>query len=320
MIILYSAVFGFCLDLLFSDSHKIPHPVLFIGKLIGFLDKKLRNPAHSPKKQTILGALTVLIVLLSVFSITALLVYIAYKIHPILAVVIEILLCFSSCATKSLKKESMAVFYALEENDIPKARHALSMIVGRDTQNLSEEQIVRAAVETVAENASDGVIAPMMYFIIGGGIFSYIYKAVNTMDSMLGYKNDKYLYFGRAAAKLDDVFNYIPSRFCAFAMMAASFFCGMDIKNAFKIFKRDRFNHQSPNSAQTESVCAGAMRIQLAGDSYYFGKLVKKKTIGDALRPVQRQDIKRANTLLYATATISFAVLIGIRIILLLII
>ena len=178
------------------------------------------------------------------------------------------------------------------------------MIVGRDTEHLTEEGVAKAAIETVAENTSDGVIAPMLYTALGGPVLGFLYKAVNTMDSMVGYKNDKYMYFGRCAAKLDDVVNYIPARISALLMIAVSFLPGKayDGKGAWRIWRRDRRKHASPNSAQTEAVCAGSLGVQLAGDASYFGKIVKKPTIGDAHRPVEYEDIKRANGLLYRTA------------------
>ena len=202
----------------------------------------------------------------------------------------------------------MKVYRELKKDDLEAARYAVSMIVGRDTKVLDMTGVTKAAVETVAENTSDGVAAPLFYMAIGGPVLGWVYKAVNTMDSMVGYKNDKYLYLGRAAAKLDDVLNFIPSRLCAWIMIFAAYLPSkgheFDGKNAKKLFLRDRFNHASPNSAQTESVCAGALRVRLAGDAWYFGKLVKKKYIGDDLRPVEPEDIRRANRLLYRTSWI----------------
>ena len=196
------------------------------------------------------------------------------------------------------------VYKALKKDDLEGARYAVSMIVGRDTQVLDATGVAKAAVETVAENTSDGVIAPLIYLAIGGPILGFMYKAINTMDSMVGYKNDKYMYFGRCAAKLDDVVNYIPARISALLMIAVSFLPGKayDGKGAWRIWRRDRRKHASPNSAQTEAVCAGSLGVQLAGDASYFGKIVKKPTIGDAHRPVEYEDIKRANGLLYRTA------------------
>ena len=219
----------------------------------------------------------------------------------------------------------MKVYHAFEKQDTEGARYAVSMIVGRDTKPLSPQGIMKAAVETVAENTSDGVIAPLFFMAIGGAPLAFLggtlpmllYKAVNTMDSMVGYKNEKYYYFGFAAAKLDDLANFIPARLSAFMMIAAAFLTGLDGKNAWKIFWRDRFNHKSPNSAQTEAVCAGALRVQLAGNAYYFGKLYEKPTIGDDLRPVENRDIRRANRLMMGTAWLSLILALTVRLLLL---
>lgn len=209
---------------------------------------------------------------------------------------LETFWCGQLLATKSLKDESMKVYDRLKNGTIEEARYAVSMIVGRDTQSLTEEGVTKAAVETVAENSSDGIIAPMLYMAIGGIPLMFLYKGINTMDSMLGYKNDKYLYFGRCAAKLDDVANYIPARTSGWLMALSTVFVGMDTKNAVKIYRRDRRNHASPNSAQTEAAMAGALDVQLAGNAYYFGKLYEKPTIGDPIRPVEIEDIPQART------------------------
>lgn len=231
----------------------------------------------------------------------------AYVLHPYLGMLIETIMTYQILATKCLKTESMKVYKCLKEEGIEEARRAVSMIVGRDTAVLDEEGVAKAAIETVAENTSDGVIAPMLYTALGGPILGFLYKAVNTMDSMVGYKNDKYLYFGRAAAKLDDAVNFLPSRISACLMILAAFLGGhaYDGKRAYKIYRRDNRKHASPNSAQTESVCAGALGIQLAGDASYFGKIVKKPYIGDALRKVEYEDIQRVNHLMYLTVGIS---------------
>ena len=248
--------------------------------------------------------LLVLAVLSSTVFVTAVLLLGAYRLHPYLGAVIESIMTYQILATKCLKVESMKVYQELKKGDIAASRKAVSMIVGRDTECLDETGVAKAAIETVAENTSDGVIAPMIFTAIGGPILGFFYKAVNTMDSMVGYKNERYLHFGRAAAKFDDICNYIPSRISAYLMIAGTYFLGKeyDGKHAYYIYKRDRYHHASPNSAQTEAVCAGALSIQLAGDAWYFGKLVKKPFIGDALRPVEYEDIRRANRLLYATA------------------
>lgn len=302
---------GFVLDLLIGDPHFIPHPVRLIGSLISFLDKRLNsdvkynsseNEANLTKyKRGVLLAFTVII---ATFIVSAMILVAAYSINLYAGVIAEAVMTWQILATKCLRVESMRVYDVLRTDGVDAGRRAVSMIVGRDTSVLDEAGVTRAAVETIAENTSDGVIAPMLYTAIGGPVLGFVYKAVNTMDSMLGYKNDKYMYFGRFAARLDDVVNFIPARISAYLMIIAAFIGGrqFDGRNAYRIFKRDRFNHASPNSAQTESVCAGALRVQLAGDAVYFGRLVKKKYIGDRLREIEYEDIKRANRLMYITA------------------
>ena len=302
-------ILGFCLDLLLGDPHFLYHPIRIIGNLIAWTEKWIRKCFPKTSGGELAGGtVTVLIVVILGTGVPALLLYGACWLHPAAGLVLESIFCWQLLATKSLKDESMKVYDQLEKKDLKGARYAVSMIVGRDTNVLDEKGVTKAAVETVAENTSDGVAAPLFYMAIGGPVLGWVYKAVNTMDSMVGYKNDKYLYLGRAAAKLDDVLNFIPSRLCAWIMILAAYLPSkgheFDGKNAKKIFLRDRFNHASPNSAQTESVCAGALRVRLAGDAWYFGKLVKKKYIGDDLRPVEPEDIRRANRLLYRTSWI----------------
>ncbi len=317
---IFAFIAGFVLDLLIGDPHFIPHPVRLIGSLISFLDKRLNCDAGNNRsgektavdaniektklskyKRGMLLAFTVIIV---VFAVSALILETAYSINLYAGIIVEAVMTWQILATKCLRVESMRVYDALRTDGVDAGRRAVSMIVGRDTSVLDAAGVTRAAVETIAENTSDGVIAPMLYTAIGGPVLGFVYKAVNTMDSMLGYKNDKYMYFGRFAARLDDVVNFIPARISAYLMIAAAFIGGrqFDGRNAYRIFKRDRFNHASPNSAQTESVCAGALRVQLAGDAVYFGKLVKKKYMGDGLREIEYEDIKRANRLMYITA------------------
>lgn len=308
---IFAFIAGFLLDLLIGDPHFIPHPVRLIGSLISFLDKRLNCDAKyniSEKKLNLIkykrGMLLVFAVIFATFTMSVIIIVAAYSINLYAGVIAEAVMTWQILATKCLRVESMRVYDALRTDGVDAGRKAVSMIVGRDTSVLDEAGVTRAAVETIAENTSDGVIAPMLYTAIGGPVLGFVYKAVNTMDSMLGYKNDKYMYFGRFAARLDDVVNFIPARISAYLMIAAAFIGGrqFDGKNAYRIFKRDRFNHASPNSAQTESVCAGALRVQLAGDAVYFGKLVKKKYIGDGLREIEYEDIKRANRLMYITA------------------
>jgi len=308
---IFAFIAGFVLDLLIGDPHFIPHPVRLIGSLISFLDKRLNCDAGcniSEKKLNLIkykrGMLLVFTVIFATFAMSVIIIVAAYSINLYAGVIAEAVMTWQILAIKCLRVESMRVYDALRTDGVDAGRRAVSMIVGRDTSVLDAAGVTRAAVETIAENTSDGVIAPMLYTAIGGPVLGFVYKAVNTMDSMLGYKNDKYMYFGRFAARLDDVVNFIPARISAYLMIAAAFIGGrqFDGKNAYRIFKRDRFNHASPNSAQTESVCAGALRVQLAGDAVYFGKLVKKKYIGDGLREIEYEDIKRANRLMYITA------------------
>lgn len=308
---IFAFIAGFVLDLLIGDPHFIPHPIRLIGSLISFCDKRLNCDAGyniSEKKLNLIkykrGMLLAFTVIFATFAMSVIIIVAAYSINLYAGVIAEAVMTWQILATKCLRVESMRVYDALRTDGVDAGRKAVSMIVGRDTSVLDEAGVTRAAVETIAENTSDGVIAPMLYTAIGGPVLGFVYKAVNTMDSMLGYKNDKYMYFGRFAARLDDVVNFIPARISAYLMIAAAFIGGrqFDGKNAYRIFKRDRFNHASPNSAQTESVCAGALRVQLAGDAVYFGKLVKKKYIGDGLREIEYEDIKRANRLMYITA------------------
>ncbi len=300
---------GFLLDLLLGDPYFLPHPIRLIGKLISGTERRLRskiakNETDKSRSELRQGAALVLIVLASVVMVSSFLLLAAYRIHSYVGVAMESLMTYQILAVKCLKVESMKVYQCLKNGNLEQARKAVSMIVGRDTEMLDEEGVAKAAVETVAENTSDGVIAPMLYLAAGGPILGFFYKAVNTMDSMVGYKNEKYLYFGRAAAKLDDFVNFLPARISALLMIVASYLSGSDFsgKGAWNIYRRDRRKHASPNSAQTESVCAGALSIRLAGDASYFGKTVKKPYIGDALRKVEYEDIKRANRLLYVTA------------------
>ena len=311
---------GYILDLLFGDPLWLWHPVIGIGKLIKWTEKWLERAfgidlSHTKKrngtKEIVAGGLLVLIVLMLTAFFVGTLLFLAGKIHPYVRIIIESILCYQILATKSLKTESMKVYEKLCNCSLEEGRKAVSMIVGRDTNALTNEGVIKATVETIAENTSDGVIAPMFYLLLGGAPLGLVYKAVNTMDSMIGYKNDRYFYFGRVAAKLDDILNYIPARIAAILMIVSSFLLKLDGKGALKIFKRDRYNHASPNSAQTEAVCAGALSIQLAGDAYYFGVLHHKKTIGDKKREVEAEDIKRANRLLYLTAFISFLLSVG---------
>lgn len=312
---LVALVMGYILDLIFGDPYWMPHPVRFIGNLISLLEKVIRRFISKTKRGEYIGGIILTAIVVSISMVIPLIIIlIAKTINKYLALIVESFMCYQILATKSLKVESMKVYDELAKNDLPSARKAVSMIVGRDTKDLTFSGVAKAAVETVAENTSDGIIAPMIFIAIGGAPMGFFYKAINTMDSMVGYKNERYINFGRFAAKLDDVVNYLPARISAYQMILSSFFLRYDYKNAFKIYKRDRYNHASPNSAQTESVCAGALDVQLAGNAYYFGKLYEKPTIGDDIREINYDDIKKANRLLYCTSIISIVIISVIKI------
>ena len=306
---LYALILGFGLDLLIGDPHSIPHPVVYIGKLIDWTEKGMRKLfPKTVRGENFAGAAIWLIVVTVSTGLPALFLWLAYGVNRFLGLALETVMCAQILATKSLRQESMKVYAALKTGDLEQARYAVSMIVGRDTQRLDEAGVTRAAVETVAENTSDGILAPMLFLAIGGAPLGFFYKAVNTMDSMLGYVEMPYKNVGLVPAKMDDVFNYIPARISAFLMLAAGTLLGLDGKNGWKIFKRDRYNHASPNSAQTESVCAGLLGLRLAGDAWYHGVLHKKKFIGDPLREIEASDIPRACRLLYLTAFLGLLV------------
>ena len=307
---------GLLLDLLFGDPVWLYHPVRLIGNWISWAERQLRKVcgSHLMAAGGVLWVMTALMAFLIPFALLAL----AGWLHPALRFLLETFWCFQILAARSLSSESRKVYEKLKESDLPGARRAVSMIVGRDTEKLTEEGVTKAAVETVAENTSDGVTAPLIYMMIGGAPLGFLYKAVNTMDSMLGYKNDRYLYFGRIPAKMDDIFNYIPARITGLLMTAAAFLTGLDGKNAWRIYRRDRRKHASPNAAQTESVCAGALGVQLAGDAVYFGKVYKKEFIGDALRRIEPEDIQRTGRLMYAAEFLTFLLCGGIKLTLIL--
>lgn len=315
--ILPAVILGFLLDLIIGDPRWLYHPVRIIGKEIVFFEKILRKLLPEGKRGERTGGILLVILVTGVTTgVVWLILYLLYGWNQWAGFLLETFWCYQILATRSLKVESMRVYEALKTKDLEKSRRAVSMIVGRDTSVLDETGVTKAAVETVAENTSDGIIAPLIFLIIGGAVGGFFYKSINTMDSMVGYKNEKYQYFGTAAAKLDDVVNYIPARLSGVFMVLAAGFTGMDRKNAWKIFLRDRYNHASPNSAQTEAVMAGALDVELAGDAWYFGVLHKKKTIGDPIRQVEPEDIPRANRLMYGTAILTVAVLGALRFVL----
>lgn len=316
---LAALIIGFGIDLIVGDPHGFPHPVVLIGKLIDTLEHRLRD--LFPKTafgEKIAGAFLWIFTALVSFLIPALILRLCHNISPWLRLVVESVMCWQILATKSLRDESMKVYYALESGDLEESRYALSMIVGRDTAELDDAGVTRAAVETVAENTNDGVAAPLFFLTIGGAPLGFFYKAVNTMDSMLGYIEPPYKNIGLVPAKMDDVMNFVPAQISALLMLAAGSILRLDVKNGWKIFCRDRFNHTSPNAAQTESVCAGLLGLRLAGDARYHGVLHKKKYIGDALREIEHEDIPRANRLLYGTALLALLLCSMIKLIIML--
>lgn len=303
---------GFILDTIIGDPYKLPHPIRWIGSFISILEKLCRKIARNNTMLMILGAILAIVVI-SVSGGITLLVLKLSSFNKYAYTTVSAIICYYMLAGKSLKTESMKVYKAFENNDTEGARKAVSMIVGRDTQSLTKEGIIKAAVETVAENSSDGVIAPLIYMLIFGPVGGVVYKAVNTMDSMIGYVEEKYFYIGKFAAKLDDVLNYIPARISGILVIISAFILRYDYKNAFMIFKRDRRKHASPNSAQTESAMAGALGVQLAGDATYFGVVHKKPYIGDKKREIENEDIKRANDIMYTMTIICLIVGLVIR-------
>ena len=301
---------GFLIDCLLGDPAALPHPIVLIGKGIAALEKALRKrfPA-TPEGERAAGRVLVVCMLLLSALIPAAVLWLCSLVSRWLFFAVCCVMSWQIFAAKCLKQEAEKVRAKLDAGDLPAARYQVSMLVGRDTAELTETQVAKAAIETVAENTSDGVIAPMFYLMIGGPVLGFVYKAINTMDSMLGYKNDKYINFGRCAAKVDDAANFLPARLSALGMIAAAALTGFDGKNAARIWRRDRRKHASPNGAQTESVCAGALHIQLAGNAFYFGKLYEKPFIGDPDRPVEAADISRSCRLMYGTSVILLLVL-----------
>ncbi len=311
---LFALLIGFCIDSVIGDPHGFPHPVVAIGRLISLLERGFRRLFPKTKAGEIAAGacIWVLTVLVST-AVPAAVLWLCMRVSVWLRLFVESVMCCQVLAAKSLRDESMKVYTALQTGTLSDAQQAVSMIVGRDTKRLDEKGVARAAVETVAENTSDGVIAPLVFLCIGGAPLGFFYKAVNTMDSMLGYVEPPYKNVGLVPAKMDDVLNFLPARLSALFLLAAGFFLRLDVKNGWKIFRRDRYKHASPNSAQTESVCAGLLGLQLAGDAWYHGVLHKKEFIGDAKREIEYADIPRTCRLMYAAAILALLVCCGVK-------
>ena len=321
MYILIASVVGFAADQIFADPEKLPHPVVLIGKMITAYERRaFARTDDDEKKLLSYGRRMSFLIPFVTLLLSGAVLFCCYKIHPLLFLALECFWCFQCLALCGLKRAAKKVYAELRSGNVEAARNALSMIVGRDTGSLSKEGIIRGAVETVAENASDGVIAPLLFMMIGGAPLALCYKAVNTLDSMVGYKNEKYLAFGRASALWDDKWNYLPARISALLLIVSCRFCGFDAANAVRIWKRDRRAHASPNSAQTESCVAGALHIRLAGPAYYFGQYFEKSYIGDDDRPVEEADILKTNRMVTAASVTALIIFVCIRFLVILLI
>lgn len=315
MEIVCAALGGFILDLLLGDPAWMPHPVVAMGRCIASLEPRLRSVfPGTPAGERTAGRVLAAVLPLGTLALSLGLIRLCRLVHPALALGLETVWCWQALAVKGLASESENVRRCLTGGTLEEARRAVGRIVGRDTAALTAQGVTKAAVETVAENFADGVAAPMVYMLLGGAPLALCCKAVNTMDSMVGYKNERYLHFGRAAARLDDAVNYLPARLAALLLVLAAGLTGQSVSGALRIWRRDRRCHASPNSAQTESAMAGALGVQLAGPASYFGQVHQKPTIGDALREVEPEDIRRANRMLYTASFLCLALLCAARI------
>lgn len=304
---LLALLLGFCVDMVLGDPRCIPHPVRGMGWLIRKLEPPMRKTFPRTERGELHAGICMVVLVVGLTGLTTgLTLGTAGLVHPALKGLLEVVICWQILAARSLRTETMKVVQALEKGTLEDGRRAVSMVVGRDTEQLTEEEVLAAAVETVAENAADGIMAPLLWAALLGPVGGMCYKAVNTLDSMIGYQNKRYLYFGRAGALLDDACNFLPARISGVLMCLAAFL-GFDGKGAFRIFLRDRRNHKSPNSAHTEAACAGALGLRLGGTHLYFGKPVVKPTIGDPVRPICRADVKRANNLALLTSLLALA-------------
>lgn len=310
-----AALGGFVLDLLLGDPAWMPHPVVGMGRCVTFLEPRLRTvfPA-APEGERAAGAVLAAALPLGTLALSLGLIWLCRLVHPALAFALETVWCWQALAVRGLAAESENVRRCLTGGTLEEARRAVGRIVGRDTGALTPQGVTRAAVETVAENFADGVAAPLFYMLLGGAPLALCCKAVNTMDSMVGYKNERYLHFGRAAARLDDAVNFLPARLAALLLILSAGLTGESLSGALKIWRRDRRRHASPNSAQTESAMAGALGIRLGGPASYFGQIHDKPAIGDPRREVEPGDIRRANRMLYTASVLCLALLCTLRI------
>ena len=318
MTVFYAMLLGFALDLLFGDPAWLPHPVVLMGKIITWFERVVRPRfPKTPRYELRCGALLALSLPLLSLALSGGVCLLARRVHPLAALAVQSFWCAQSLAARGLYTESMRVYAALRAGELDAARTAVARIVGRDTGRLDAQGVAKAAVETVAENFSDGVAAPLLFMLLGGAPLALTYKAVNTLDSMVGYQNERCLYFGRASARLDDAANYLPSRVAALFWIAAAALTGFDARRAFLIWRRDANKHLSPNAGQTESACAGALHIQLGGDAWYFGKRVKKAALGDELRPCEAGDIPRTNRMMLCASVLLLLFCAALRLVVL---
>ncbi len=304
---------AFLLDLLLGDPANLPHPVRYIGKLIQFLESKFLKLEDTSENQQMMGVFLLIGTVGTVFAFYTALIWVAKIWHPMIGFGIEIFVLYQMLATKCLAFEGMRIFKALKNNDLEQARTLIGYLVSRETSEMTEEDIIKATIETVTENIIDGVISPMFFALIGGAPLGMAYKAANTLDSMVGYKNDKYTYFGWASARFDDVLNWIPARITGVLVIIAALFTGMDFKRAAFVLIRDKNNHASPNSPFAEAPAAGALRIQLGGKATYFGVTYEKPTFGDDVEAIRPYHIKKSVDLLYATAVTGLIILLSVR-------
>ena len=310
-----AVIAGFALDCVLGDPRWLPHPVVWMGKAITFAEPRLRAlfPATPGGQRAAGTALAALLPLLA-FCLTLGVLALANLLHPAIRFLLETFWCYQLVAACELRRQSLHVVRELQRAGLPAARVAVARIVGRDTAALSEEGVLKATVETVAENTTDGVIAPLFYLMLGGAPLGMLYKAANTLDSMVGYKNERYRHFGWASARLDDVLNWLPSRLAALCLIAAAPLAGLSAPGAARIWRRDRRKHASPNAAQTEAAMAGALGVRLAGPASYFGVACAKEHIGDALRPIEAEDVARADRLMYAGSVLALLLLAAARV------
>ncbi|MDR2517963.1 MAG: adenosylcobinamide-phosphate synthase CbiB [Spirochaetaceae bacterium] len=302
---------GFLLDRLLGDPPRLPHPVQAIGWAVKTGEALFRR--LFPKQERLAGTLLVIAVCAGTFFLTAGLCNLARTLSRLASFLFESLLVWQILSARSLQREAMGVYEQAARGDAGAARKAVSRIVGRDTAHLSLEEVIRAAVETVAENLADGVAAPLFFLALGGPPLGMLYKAVNTMDSMIGYKNERYLLFGRSAAKLDDGANWVPARLSALLIIAAAGLLDLDAKGALRIYRRDRLKHESPNSGCPESACAGALGVSLGGDAFYAGVLCEKPRLGDPERPLNPGDIIAAVRLMYCASFLCLIIAVAVQ-------